>query len=192
MVLKQARFDIDHLILPDPESIEFHPLIYQHLSWLADENERYNITTVPSEKWIIRHVIDSIAPLHAGWIPGTSLLDLGTGGGFPGLPLALQAQLPRFVLLDSKRKLTEGLNGFMMGVGLSARGVSMPERAETLGHRKGFRETYDRVVVRAVASLPTLVELGIPFLVPEGELWCWKSDLEEISISEAAFEQLNA
>lgn len=137
-------------------------------------------------------MLDSIAPLLVGWQVGTSLLDLGTGGGFPGLPLALKSNVARFMLLDSKRKVADGLNRFLNEAGLSAKGLALAERAETLGHQEGFREAYTCVVVRAVASLPSLVELGIPFLVPEGELWCWKSDLDEVSDAQSALEQLHA
>ncbi len=191
MVSTHSQFKIDQLSTLDPHSVGFNPLIQRHLAWLADQNSRHNLTAVPPDKWIVRHVLDSIAPLVAGWGTGINLLDLGTGGGFPGVPLALQANLPRFTLLDSKRKVVEGLNEFLNEAGLSARGTALSVRSETLGHQEGFRGSYDRVVVRAVASLPTLIELGIPFLVPEGELWCWKSDLEEVQAAGAALEQLH-
>lgn len=192
MVTNQSRFVTDHLGLLDAQSIKVHPLIYQHLSWLADQNTRHNLTAVPQEKWMTRHVLDSIAPLLAGWNMGTSLLDLGTGAGFPGMPIALQSNLPSFVLLDSKRKITQELNGFLNKACLSLRGMAVSERAEVLGHQEGFRESYDRVVVRAVDTLPVLIELGVPLLVPDGELWCWKSDLKEVITAQEALDQLAA
>lgn len=192
MVSKDNQIRIDHLGELDGHSIEFHPMISQHLSWLAGQNTRHNLTTVPQDRWMTRHVLDSIAPHLAGWGMGTSLLDLGTGAGFPGLPLALQTNTPRFILLDSKRKIVQILNEFLSEAGLSDRGEALSERAEVLGHQEEFRQSYDRVVVRAVDALPVLIELGIPFLVPEGELWSWKSDLKEITTIQKALDQLNA
>lgn len=193
MVSEQHSFPIHTLSSLDPETIGFHPLIQCHLAWLAEANTRHNLTTVPPEQWISRHVIDSIAPLLAGWSVGGTLLDLGTGAGFPGMPISFQAEISRFTLLDSKRKVVDELNGFLAREGgLADRGQALSERAEELGHQTGYRESFDRVVVRAVDSLPVLIELGIPFLNPAGELWCWKSGLEEISCAAHALGEMQA
>jgi 16S rRNA (guanine527-N7)-methyltransferase len=198
------------------------PEIPLHLEWLKTENEKYNLTTVPQERWWERHILDSCVPLLAGWELGESMLDLGTGGGFPGLPLfyscterATTGGCPyntfRLILLDSRQKVVTGLNRLLTTLSVEAhsraplqgehpsggtpglwKGTAVWERAENLARQDSYREQFDRVVTRAVAPLAVLVELGIPFLNKRGELWCWKSDLNEVPGATHVLEELHA
>jgi len=180
--------------LPSTASLCPHlpEVLHQHLKWLAAESVRYNLTRVPQKQWIERHVMDSLVPVFAGWSLGDRFLDLGTGAGFPGIPLAAFYPDTSFTLVEKRRKVAEILRSFLAESCLSARGKAVAERAEILARDPEERNRYDRVVTRAVASLACLIELGIPFLKTGGELWCWKSDLSEIETSRNALAELRA
>lgn len=104
-----------------------------------------------------------------GPAPGSRWLDLGTGGGLPGLVLALRYPQVRWVLLDSVRKKTDAVGRFAEELGLRNVEV-LRARAEDAAHEPEQRATYDGVVSRAVASLPVVMELGRGFLLDGGLL----------------------
>jgi len=183
--------EIEDTLLPLVEEINFDPLILAHLSWLEGESKTHNLTSVADDQWLERHVLDSLAPLYAGWELGEPFLDLGTGAGFPGIPLAVQGEANRFVFLESKGKVGRILEGFLNESGLSSKGEVLTGRAEELAHQTEYRGKYQTVVVRAVGSLSTLIEIGAPFLQDGGTLWCWKSDLVELQQAERAMLELN-
>lgn len=182
----------DTLTLSDFEKLrgDLPPLIHSHLSWLREESKNHNLTRVPEEDWIVRHVLDSLTPLSAGWSLGESFLDMGTGPGFPGVPLAILAEGVRFTLVETKKKTANLLNEFLVRNGLDVRGTALGERIEDLGRSPDHRGKHDRVATRALAPLPVLIEYGLPFLRVGGELWCWKSDVSEINESSAALAEL--
>lgn len=187
------RAPTDNLALSDFEKLQrsLPPLIHAHLSWLREESKNHNLTRVPEVDWIVRHVLDSLAPLSAGWSLGESFLDMGTGPGFPGVPLGILTKGIRFTLVESKKKTAALLNEFLVRQGLDARGAALGERIEDLGQSAEHRGKYDRVVTRALAPLPVLIEYGLPFLRVGGELWSWKSDVSEINESSAALAELS-
>jgi 16S rRNA (guanine527-N7)-methyltransferase len=184
--------DQDPFLLPSHSDLTLPQGIALHLDWLKREGARHNLTSVPKEKWGERHVLDSLAPLLAGWKLGIPFLDLGTGAGFPGIPLAFQSKESQFALLESRKKVCQLLESFLRESNLDSRGMVLSGRAETLGHDECHRGRYETVVTRAVATLPVLIELGVPFLAEGGELWCWKSDLEEIDLCAPVLKALGA
>jgi 16S rRNA (guanine527-N7)-methyltransferase len=144
-----------------------------HARRVREENRRQNLTRIaePSAMWV-RHVADSLAPLaiwpEAATAAG-SALDLGSGPGYPGLPLALAGAATEVVLLEATRKKAEFLAAVTAETGAPARAVW--GRAEAM---IGRIEPVARVWVRAVAPLPVLVELAFALLVPDGVLLAWK------------------
>ncbi|MCB0863401.1 MAG: 16S rRNA (guanine(527)-N(7))-methyltransferase RsmG [Solirubrobacterales bacterium] len=123
------------------------------------------------------HVADSLSGLACAEVrEATRAVDLGSGAGFPGLPLALELPECRFTLIDSVGRKVE-----FMGRAISALGL---ENAEALKVRSeamataGGRESFDLVTARAVAPLPALAELASPLLEDGGHLVAWKGEPE--------------
>lgn len=135
------------------------------LELLQAGNQRLNLTALKTEEDIIlKHFIDSLTTLRGGHLNGEwHTLDLGTGAGFPALPLALAQPDLSLVPLDSIRKKIEFVRETAQELGLS-QVTPLVGRAETLGQSEEHRGQYDRVVARAVAALPVLAELALPLL----------------------------
>ena len=145
------------------------------LSW----NEKINLTAITDDEEIwLKHFIDSV--IISTYIkPSSSLIDVGTGAGFPSVPCKIINEDIELTLLDSLNKrinflceLCEKLNlkniDFVHG------------RAEDFGQDKKFREQFDYATARAVANLSTLCELCLPFVKVNGEFICMKSgDVQE-------------
>jgi 16S rRNA (guanine527-N7)-methyltransferase len=145
-----------------------------------------------------RHVAESLALgrlLDAQGLlaDGARVLDLGAGGGLPGIPLRIAWPLIVLTLLESVGKKCRFLEDVARDLALE--GVAVLEgRAEDYGHDAAHRERYDLVVARAVAPLPVLIEYALPFLRPGGRLAAVKgrAALREIEASTNALDQLNA
>ena len=130
---------------------------------LVEWNEKMNLTGITNPQGIaVKHFADSltVAPL----LPKGkfSLIDVGTGAGFPGVPLALLRADCRLTLLDSLNKRLTFLDTVCREVGLSVTRVHA--RAEEGGRRKELRERFDVAVARAVAAMPVLSEYCLPFV----------------------------
>ena len=138
-------------------------ILYKEL--LKEWNQKVNITSITDDVEIdIKHFIDSITPLSTNLFKGKSkVLDIGTGGGFPGVPLKIIREDLEIVLLDSLNKRIKFLNEVIDSIGLQDI-VAIHGRAEELGRNKEHRENYDIVISRAVASLNTLSEYSLPFV----------------------------
>jgi 16S rRNA (guanine527-N7)-methyltransferase len=165
-------------------SLDQTTLLLQHLDWLLGANLTLNLTSVSDPTEALRlHVVDSLtaAPEVIAAAPG-KLLDIGTGGGFPGVPLAVATgRTP--VLMDSVKKKADALAGFLERHLPEA--VVVPQRAEDFAVSGPGQ--FGVVVARAVAQLNSLVELAAPLLGAGGSLVCLKGrpDDEEISRGEA-------
>ncbi|RRR68995.1 MAG: 16S rRNA (guanine(527)-N(7))-methyltransferase RsmG [Candidatus Viridilinea halotolerans] len=133
-------------------------------------NEHTNLTTITQREAIyVRHFLDSLALApHLGRKP-TSLVDLGSGAGFPGLPLKLVYPELTLLLVDSVGKKTAFLQHVVAHLGLEGVRV-VTGRAEELGHDPGERERHSLVTARAVADLRVLVEYAMPLLHLGGRL----------------------
>ncbi len=126
-------------------------------------NRHTNLTTiVDPEAIVVRHFLDSLA-LAAVWRPQqpTSLADIGTGAGFPGLPLKLLWPEMRLLLVESVGKKTDFLTHIVRSLGLSDVEISTA-RAEELGRQPQYREQFTAVTARAVATLNVLAEYCLP------------------------------
>lgn len=139
---------------------------------LVEWNTRINLTSSAALAEVeTRHFLDSltcVTPLLARWGPTATVLplrciDVGSGGGFPGLPLRLGLPRLRMTLVEATGKKVEFQEAVIAALGLT--GVeAIAERAETLAHWPAHRESYDAAFARALAPLPVLLELTLPFL----------------------------
>lgn len=148
---------------------------------LVEWNERINLTGDASiDVALDRHYMDSIAPLKiAGLFPkGAQLIDVGTGAGFPGLPLAIVRPDIEVLLLDSLQKRLTFLDTVVMELDLPNVHTAHA-RAEDAGQNPYYRERFDVAVARAVASAPVLMELLLPFVRIGGKALCYKGPSAE-------------
>lgn len=150
-------------------------------------NERIRLTAITEWREVqVKHLLDSLAPLALGFspAPGKQAADLGSGGGFPGLVLAIARPECSFTLIESTQKKAAFLEEARAALGVANVAVR-PERSEEAGRADG-REAFDLVTARAVASLPVLVELAFPLLVVGGMLLAWKGPEAADEIGQAA------
>ena len=168
--------------------------IARYHEMLADWNTRMNLTgDTDFETSLDRHYTDSLAPLaNAALFPqGASLIDVGSGAGFPGLPLAIARPDLKVTLLDSLMKRIGFLDAVVKELGLSNVKL-VHSRAEDGGRDAKLRETFDIAVARAVAPLPVLCELLLPFVKVGGRMICYKgpSAEEELQAGQKAAHML--
>ncbi len=137
-------------------------------SMLKEWNEKMNLTAITDDEGIsIRHFLDSLSPYFLiKDKESPKILDIGTGAGFPGVPLKIAKDDIKITLLDSLNKRIIFLGEVISELGLED-AEAIHERAEVLGRDKNYREKYDFVFSRAVASLKVLSEYALPF-VKEG------------------------
>jgi 16S rRNA (guanine527-N7)-methyltransferase len=153
-----------------------HALCARFVALLLTENRRLNLTAIRDEQEAWRaHVCDSLAllPLIRETQP-RSLLDLGSGGGLPGVPVACACPHVQVTLLDATRKKLAAVERIVRDLPVE-NVVFACGRAETLAHDPGLRERFDAVTARAVAELRVLVEYGAGFVRPDGVCWFFKT-----------------
>ncbi len=164
--------------------------IYYNL--LIETNKVINLTSITEEKDVVlKHFIDSLAIKNYIDISNGRVIDIGTGAGFPGIPLAIIYNDTQFTLMDSLNKRINFINTVMEECKLYNI-ETVHSRAEDLGHNNVYREKYDYCVSRAVAAIPVLLEYCIPFLKTGGKFISYKSEKaeEEISLSGNAQKKL--
>lgn len=147
---------------------------YQEL--VEEWNGRINLTGDASfEAMLDRHLMDSLTPLTVeGLLPqGASLIDVGSGAGLPGIPLAIARPDLKVTLLDSMQKRVGFLRAAKEALELENVRV-VHARAEEAAHDPAYRERFDIAAARAVAKLPALQELLLPFARTGGKCVCYK------------------
>ena len=147
----------------------------RYMNLLIEWNQKMNLTAITDPKAILtHHFLDSLTcAAHGSFSKTDQLVDVGTGAGFPGIPLAIAYPEKRFTLMDSLSKRI----GFLEKVKseLELANVKMVHcRAEEAGQTSQFREMFDAAVSRAVAPLPVLLEYVIPLIRPGGWFYCQK------------------
>lgn len=151
-----------------------------------------NLTAITDPAEVIsRHFLDSAALLPSRALAGKKVIDVGTGAGFPGLVLRILDQSIRLTLLDSLGKRMDWLDQVCQELGLHDV-VLIKGRAEELSRRKTHRENYDAAVSRALASMPVLSELCLPYVKTGGLFLAMKSNKtdEEIAAAEGIIHAL--
>lgn len=149
-------------------SEEQYNQFYKYMNLLIEWNKKINLTAIIEPKEIIlKHFVDSLAV--AKYIEKNQrVADVGTGAGFPGIPLKIYRKDLKITLIDSLNKRLNFLNEVISELELKEI-VTVHGRAEELGHNKEYREKFDIVTSRAVANLSTLSEYLIPFIRENGK-----------------------
>ena len=139
----------------------------EYAALLKEWNEKMNLTAITDDEGIaVKHFIDSISLLKFRELNGR-VIDIGTGAGFPGIPLKIMRPEIDLTLLDSLNKRLIFLDEVCRKLGLNAELIH--GRAEEYSLKEGYREKYDFAVSRAVANLPALCEYCIPYVKKGGE-----------------------
>jgi 16S rRNA (guanine527-N7)-methyltransferase len=168
----------------------------RYLPLLLEANRRFNLTAVkdPNEAWM-KHIYDSLTLLpFIVSADARTIIDIGSGGGFPGAPLAIVLPQIQFTLLEATGKKARFLQQAADTLHLSNVTV-INDRAETIGRdREHHRERYDVATARAVGRLPVLVELAVPLVKVGGYLLAIKGRkaAEEIDEAKEALHRLHS
>ncbi len=136
-----------------------------------------------------KHLPDSVAVLDF-WTPkeGSQVMDIGTGGGLPGLALAVSCPKTFFTLVDAREKKVRAVADMADALGLP-NVQALVGRFEELARDKAYREQFDNVTARAVASLPLLLEYAAGFIKVGGSLYAWKGPDYETELKAAKIAQ---
>ena len=153
-----------------------------YFKFLIEENEKFNLTAITSEQEVIeKHFIDSILPINE--IPQNAyVIDVGTGAGFPGVPIKILRDDIKLVLLDSLQKRVNFLQNLTKLLNLK-NVECVHDRAENFAKQK--REVFDVAMSRAVAQMPTLSEYLFPFVKSGGKIIMYKGQKGEYELKES-------
>lgn len=164
---------------------------YRYMNILIEWNKVMNLTGITDpEEIIIKHFIDSLTVIKRV-DPKDNIIDVGTGAGFPGVPIKIAFPETKVVLLDSLNKRIKFLNEVIEQ--LQLKGIeAIHGRAEDFGKNEKHREKYDIAIARAVAPLNILLEYLMPFVKIRGKVLCMKAsnNEEEIKNSKKAIKIL--
>lgn len=151
------------------------------LAW----NEKINLTAITDPEEIVeKHFVDSLSVLAACTIKqGAKVIDVGTGAGFPGIPMKIMRPDIQLTLLDSLQKRLVFLGEVCQHLGVESQRIH--KRAEEAGLDKKMREQYDLVVARAVAPLPILCEYCLPLVKMKGYFVAMKGPGAEQELADA-------
>lgn len=162
-----------------------------YMDLLIDWNKKINLTAITEkDEIIIKHFVDSIS-INKYIMNNSTVIDVGTGAGFPGIPVKIYDKTLKVTLLDSLNKRIIFLNEVINSLNLD-KTEAVHDRAELAAKNSKYREKYDIVTSRAVANLSTLVEYMIPFAKVGGKCICMKgpNSEEEIKKSKKAIDLL--
>ena len=174
-------------------SIDYdHNLINKFIlyyEFLNKENKKYNLTSITDfDDFISLHVLDSLSvllPIQKYNINHQNILDIGSGNGFPGVPFRICIPKTNMILVDSIKKKVNFMQQVIQLLNLSGIKI-VNNRIENLGKNKDYRKTQNLILARAVAKLPTLIEIALPLLQIGGYCIFHKSNL-----SQSEFESMN-
>ena len=167
--------------------------LIRYYEMLIEKNKVLNLTAITEFKDVmIKHFADSLSILKFIDIKeGSEIIDIGTGAGFPGIPLKIFLPDVKFLLVDSVNKKLNFIRDVIEDLQLENIEV-LHARAEELGHDGDFREKYDFVFSRAVANLSTLSEYTLPFVKKNGYFVSYKAAIvnDEVKNAENAIKIL--
>ena len=165
----------------------------QYMDGILEWNKKINLTAITDrEEFISKHFVDSVLSYNfREYIDADSIIDIGTGAGFPGIPLAIVSPDKKFVLADSLNKRLKVINELASKIGIDNI-ETVHGRAEELARNKKYREAFDLCISRAVANLAVLCEYCLPFIKLGGHLLAYKGPdaEEEVKMAEKAIKIL--
>jgi len=161
------------------------PPLQRYAELLLDWNRSVNLTGARSIEQVEAQVEDAAALLAVSWTGVQRVIDIGSGGGLPAVPLALALPAVHFTLLEANARKCAFLE-HVAGT-LELRNVAvLPGRAEELGHQPALREQFDRAISRAAAPAAVLLELALPFVTNGGDLIAEVSAVDPHRLDQAA------
>ena len=162
--------------------------LHQYYIMLWDASKNFNLTSVKEETEIIdRHMIDSLAPLSFYHLfpDDSTLIDVGSGAGFPGMPISIVRQDLQVVLLEANMKRAAFMDEVVSSLRLRNTRI-LRMRAEEAGQLAIHRERFDIATARAVAPLPVLMEYLLPFIRIGGYALLWQGPSAQAGITDAS------
>ena len=157
---------------------------YIYMKEIINWNDKINVTAITDEKeFLVKHFIDSLT-VNRFLEDNKSLIDIGTGAGFPGIPLKFANNNLKITLIDSVNKKLNVIRDISEKMDLNNLEI-IHSRAEDLAMEKDYREKYDYATTRAVSRLNTIVEYMLPFIKIGGKAICMKGINIEEELNEA-------
>ena len=171
--MEQLRIALEQLkIVSSTEMLKTFP---SYMEGILEWNNKINLTAITDhEEFIKKHYIDSLLCCGFEELQRSSkIIDVGTGAGFPGVPLAIIFPEKQFVLMDSLKKRLNVIDELCEQLGIN-NVITLHGRAEDIARDNKHREKYDVCVARAVANIAVLVEYTLPFIKVGGSLLAYK------------------
>lgn len=162
-------------------------LFFDYMKGIIEWNDKINVTAITDEKmFIVKHFVDSLA-INKFAVSSNSIIDIGTGGGFPGIPLKIMNKDSKITLIDSVNKKLNVIRDITKDMDLPSLEI-IHSRAEDLAVKTEYREMYDMATTRAVSNLTTILEYMLPFVKVGGIAVCmkgpnFKEELEEAKVA---------
>lgn len=175
--ITEFNIDVDEKMIDDFS-------IYREI--LVEWNQKMNLTGIEDEKEVfIKHFLDSVSIFKNGYIKDNmKVIDIGTGAGFPGLPMKIAKRSLDVTLLDSLNKRINFLQEVCKKIYIDDVEF-IHGRAEDFGQDENYREQYDIATARAVAGLPVLMEFCVPFVKVGGYFICLKGPNADLELEES-------
>ncbi len=159
--------------------------VERYAQLLLEWNRTANLTGARTEEAVRRHIADAERLLDLDWGGITRVIDVGSGGGLPAIPLALRLPDTHFALLEASSQKGAFLQHAAGSLGLRNVEVLIG-RAEVYGQQPGFRETFDRAISRAAARPRVLLELALPFVRTGGDLVAEVGEIDPAPLATAS------
>lgn len=182
--MKQLTDALEDMGLPYGEETLYQFRRYMEL--ILEWNEKVNLTSITeASEFIKKHFVDSISICGFSRMKeARTVIDVGTGAGFPGIPLAILFPEKNFLLLDSLNKRIKIIDEISREIGIK-NVTFLHGRAEELAQSRDYREAFDLCVSRAVANLAVLSEYCIPFVKVGGSFAAYKTGAAEAELKES-------